>query len=60
MLNNMDIFEDTSDVIVRNLDKVLILMQTGIFEMKNGSITIHFDGQGKIRKVERHDIFNIS
>lgn len=40
-------------------DKVLALLQAGFFEMKRGSVTAHFDGQGKIRKIEKLIVFDV-
>ena len=41
-------------------DKVIVLMQSGFFEMANGSMSFHFDATGKVRKIERHIVTNIS
>ncbi len=32
-----------------------LLCQRGVFDMKNGNVIIHFDSQGNIAKIERHD-----
>lgn len=32
-----------------------LMVKSGVFDMKNGSATIHFDSQGKIQKIERKD-----
>lgn len=32
-----------------------LLVKSGVFDCKNGSITMHFDSQGKIQKIERKD-----
>lgn len=32
-----------------------LLCTKGVFDMKNGSVTIHFDSAGTIKKIERHD-----
>lgn len=40
-------------------DKVLALVQVGFFDMKKGSITVHFDAQGKIRKFDKHIVFDV-
>jgi hypothetical protein len=42
-----------------NADKVLALIQAGFFDMKNGSLTVHFDIQGKLRKIEKNIVFNV-
>lgn len=41
-------------------DKMLALMQSGFFEMKGGSMTVHFDALGKIRKIEKTNVFTMS
>ena len=51
---NIAIFVD------QNADKIMVLMQAGFFNMQSGSVTAHFDAQGDIRKIERHNIFNVS
>ena len=32
-----------------------LMCQKGVFSIKNGSATIHFDPQGTIKKIERND-----
>lgn len=32
-----------------------LLVSRGIFDVKNGSVTIHFDSLGNIAKIERKD-----
>ena len=32
-----------------------LLVKKGVFDIKNGSATIHFDSEGTIKKIERHD-----
>lgn len=32
-----------------------LLVKSGVFDIKNGSATIHFDAQGIIQKIERKD-----
>lgn len=32
-----------------------LLAQKGVFDIKSGSATLHFDSQGNIQKIERHD-----
>ena len=32
-----------------------LMVKSGIFDIKGGSATIHFDSQGKIQKIERKD-----
>lgn len=32
-----------------------LLCKSGVFDMKNGQATIHFDAQGNIAKIERKD-----
>jgi hypothetical protein len=43
-----------------NIEKLMILMRTGFFEMKNGTITVHFNAEGGIRKIEKNNHFNLS
>ncbi len=31
------------------------LIGSGAFDIRNGSFVAHIDGQGKVRKVDRHD-----
>ena len=33
-----------------------LLCSSGVFDTKNGSIEMHFDAQGGIRKIERHNV----
>ena len=35
---------------------VSILLKTHALDMRNGSVTLHFDADGNLRKVERNDI----
>ena len=37
-------------------DEFMILRKNGIFDVKNGSITIHFDSEGLVRKIETNEI----
>lgn len=32
-----------------------LLCKSGAFDITNGSFTCHFDNQGNIKKIERHD-----
>jgi len=32
-----------------------LLCSSGVFDIKNGSATIHFDNLGEIKKIERND-----
>ena len=32
-----------------------LLVQKGVFDIKSGSAVIHFDSNGYIQKIERHD-----
>lgn len=36
-------------------DKLVKLLDCGMFEIKNGYAVLHFDPLGNIRDVERHD-----
>ncbi len=36
-------------------DTFALLCSKGVFDMKNGSVEIHFDSQGTIQKIQRHD-----
>lgn len=37
-----------------------LLVQKGVFDCKNGSITMHFDGNGEIQRIERKDdLYNV-
>jgi hypothetical protein len=37
-----------------------LLVSKGVFDMKNGSVTIHFDNNSVIKKIERKDdLFNV-
>lgn len=33
----------------------VLLQQYGVFSIRNGTATLHFDSQGIIQKIERHD-----
>lgn len=32
-----------------------LLCKSGVFDIKSGSATLHFDALGQIQKIERHD-----
>jgi len=32
-----------------------LMVRTGVFDVRNGSVTIHFDNESTIRKIERND-----
>jgi len=32
-----------------------MLMQTGVFDVKGGSVTIHFNAQGQIARVDKNE-----
>ena len=32
-----------------------LLCTKGVFDMRNGSVTLHFDQNGTIQKIDRHD-----
>lgn len=32
-----------------------LLVKSGVFDVKNGSVTLHFDPQGQLAKIERKD-----
>ena len=36
-------------------DKIQLLIERGVFETRNGSITINFDATGAISTIERKD-----
>ena len=36
-------------------DNIVKLLNSRIFDIKNGSAVIHFDGDGNVRIIERHD-----
>lgn len=62
MLIDMD--EERAETVAvflgEHVDKLMVLMQHGFFNIKNGSMTIHFGNDGNIRKIERHDSFTLS
>jgi len=33
----------------------MLMVNKGVFDTKNGSIEMHFDSNGVIQKIERHD-----
>lgn len=36
-----------------------LFAKSGVFDMRSGSVTIHFDPQGKVQRIERKDdLFN--
>lgn len=39
--------------------KILVLMQAGFFEQRNGSVTAHFDHEGNIRKIEKNNVYKV-
>lgn len=42
--------------IARKQDVVSALNASGAFDVRGGSVTLHFDGQGRLRLVERKDV----
>ena len=36
-------------------DNIVKLLNSRIFDIKSGSAVIHFDGEGNVRIIERHD-----
>jgi hypothetical protein len=46
-------------VVGEHADKILALLQAGFFDMRTGSIEVHFDNEGKIRKINKHIVFNV-
>lgn len=38
------------------LDKLQALVTGGVFEMRSGSMEIHYDKDGNIRKIEKHSV----
>lgn len=43
-----------------NIEKLMVLMRMGFFEIKNGSMTVYFNQEGEIRKVEKNIVANIT
>ena len=41
-------------------DKVQKLARLGVFAMQSGTVTLHFDAEGNIRKVEKHFFYNVT
>lgn len=36
-----------------------LMVSSGVFDVKSGSVTVHFDGNGTIKRIERKDdLFN--
>ena len=56
--------QETEDIFVtfisQRVDVLLTLMQCGFFDMKGGSMTIHFRPNGRIGRVEKHDVYLFS
>lgn len=44
-------FEQITAVI--SLEMLQVLAEGGLFDTKNGSVEVHFDAEGRIRKMER-------
>ncbi len=42
----------------KHADKVIALIQSGFFDVVNGSVTVHIDHLGTIKKIEKHIIYN--
>lgn len=40
----------------KHQDDFMVLLSAGIFDLKNGSITIHKDSGGTVRKIETNQI----
>lgn len=39
----------------QNYSKFMLLVNSGVFDIKNGSAVLHFDNSGTIQKIDRHD-----
>ena len=60
MDNEIKIFLTTPDAIMfRSFQQFhstfALLCSSGVFDCKNGSVTIHFDNDSTIKKIERND-----
>lgn len=44
----------------QHADKVMVLAQLGFFNMVSGSFTVHFNAEGKMKKIERNYTNNLS
>lgn len=41
-------------------DTFALLVKQGVFDCKNGSITMHFDANGNVQRIERKDdLYNV-
>lgn len=47
-------------IVGQHAGKILTLAQIGFFDMVNGSVTVHFANDGRIVKLDRHNIFSIT
>lgn len=50
--------QNTAVFLGQHADKVIALIQSGFFEVTNGSVTVHIDHLGVIRKIEKHIVYN--
>lgn len=41
------------EILVQHNELFVALVESGVLDMCNGSITIHFDKDGRVRKIER-------
>jgi hypothetical protein len=60
MNDEIQIFLTTPEAIMfrdfQQFHKTFALMcKSGVFDIKGGSATIHFDSEGEIKKIERND-----
>lgn len=41
---------------LKNYNEYIVLKNAGIFDMRNGSMEIHYDTNGIVRKIEEHRV----
>lgn len=56
----MQTTEELAVYFATHFSELFILMNAGFFDMRNGSMTVHFDNAGKIRKIEKHNVFTVT
>lgn len=51
----MPLSEEETKEIARKQEIVTLLNSSGALDVRGGCVTLHFDGEGMLRKIERSD-----
>lgn len=47
-------------ILTKRIKTLMTLVKYGFFDMKGGSMTLHFKENGEIAKIERRDFFTVT